>query len=286
MKTSRYILLMLGIVGLWSCSGGVMPVSEPQVVVEGWIENGAAPIVIVTSTVPVTEEIKDVNELRQYIVTWAKVTVSNGTESVILTGQKDNDYFPPYIYTTSRMKGEAGKSYTITVECSGRKATATTTIPEPVALEYVKATRSSEDDGKILLTAGLKDNAQEKNYYKSFVKIKGKDTYYHPSFMGLIDDEVLEEEVEEIPINNGPNSLTGKRDPYFEPTDTVTVRFCTMDKASFDYWTDFDTISSLSRNPFFPSTDKMRSNVSGGLGYWAGYGTTYHTVTIPDCLEE
>ena len=198
MKTSRYILLMLGIVGLWSCSGGVMPVSEPQVVVEGWIENGAAPIVIVTSTVPVTEEIKDVNELRQYIVTWAKVTVSDGTESIVLTGRRDDNQFPPYVYTTSRMKGETGKSYTVTVECSGRKATATTTIPEPVALEYVKATRSSEDDGKILLTAGLKDNAQEKNYYKSFVKIKGKDTYYHPSFMGLIDDEVLEEEVEEI----------------------------------------------------------------------------------------
>ena len=60
----------------------------------------------------------------------------------------------------------------------------------------------------------------------------------------------------------------------------VAVRFCTMDNASYQYWEDYDDVSSLSLNPFFPVTKKIRSNIKGGLGYWAGYGTSYYYI---DC---
>ena len=62
--------------------------------------------------------------------------------------------------------------------------------------------------------------------------------------------------------------------------DIVDIRFCTLDHKSWEYWSDFEEIQSLSRNPFFPVTTDIRSNIEGGLGYWAGYGSTYYTIEI------
>lgn len=281
MKTKGLIIsaCMLILIG---CAEVILPSSAPQLVIEGWIENGMNPVVMITTTVPVNSEVKDVEQLKDYIVTWGKVTISDGQDTVIMTGKADKRYFPPYIYTTSRMKGEVGKTYSIKVEYSGRTATATTTIPKPADLEYMKVIWVSDESYTI--AAGLRDDPSEKNYYKSFVRIFGKDSTYTPSFMGLTDDAVLSEEIEELPVNNSLNNLFEKRGSSFSPKDTVTVRFCTLDEASYNYWSDFDDITSLSKNPFFPVTSCIRSNIKGGLGYWAGYGSAYYRVSIPDSL--
>jgi hypothetical protein len=66
--------------------------------------------------------------------------------------------------------------------------------------------------------------------------------------------------------------------------DVVRLRFSTMEEVIFDYWTDYDDVTSLSSNPFFPVNKKIRSNVSSGMGYWAGYGSSYYRVSIADSL--
>ena len=70
---------------------------EPEIVVEGWIEDGGFPVVIVTSTVQVTDQYKSWTDLQENIIRWAKVSVSDGEEEVVLTGKMNNDCFPPYI---------------------------------------------------------------------------------------------------------------------------------------------------------------------------------------------
>ena len=40
----------------------------------------------------------------------------------------------------------------------------------------------------------------------------------------------------------------------------------------------------LTGYPFFPVNKKIRSNVSSGMGYWAGYGSSYYKVSIADSL--
>lgn len=104
MKTKGLIIsaCMLILIG---CAEVILPSSAPQLVIEGWIENGMNPVVMITTTVPVNSEVKDVEQLKDYIVTWGKVTISDGQDTVIMTGKADKRYFPPYIYTTSRMKG-------------------------------------------------------------------------------------------------------------------------------------------------------------------------------------
>lgn len=257
---------------------------SPEIVVEGWIEDGGFPVVIVTTSVPVSTDYKDWDTLMDHLVRWAKVSISDGEKEVILTGKMDTDYFPPYIYTTARMRGEAGKKYSLKVEYGGRTETAETTIPSKVPLEYVKVLERTDGYG---IVAGLKDNTETKDYYKFFTMVEGVDSTYVSSFLGLVDDVVLGEEVTDIAVNSTfvSNFNTIERSQVsYEEDDVVRVRFVTMDETSFNYWSDYDDVTILSTNPFFPVNKKIRSNISSGMGYWAGYGSTYYRVSIADSL--
>lgn len=283
MRLRQIIYAFLALITLAGCADSYIPESVPQIVVEGWIEDNGYPVVILTTTVPIDGERKNNESLQEYLIRWGKVTISDGEKDVVLTGMRNNDYFPPYIYTTSSIRGKAGKSYSLKVEYSGRTVTATTTVPEPVSLEYIKVKKSDIEDS-YYLTGGLMDDRLTKDYYKFFVKRARKDSIYKPSFMGLVNDDILSENIEELPINSGISSVMEKTENFFSKDDLVFVRLSSLDEQSYAYWNDFETIYSLSCNPFFPANSRIRSNIKGGLGYWAGYGSTYYTVSIPDSL--
>ena len=268
-----FILLVLA-----GCSDAVIPYYPPHLVIEGWIEAGRSPVVMVTTSVPVTDEKRDISSLEENMVRWATVSVSDGENEVFLTGQYDKDYFPPYIYTSSWITGEVGKTYRLKVKYSGRAVEAETVIPAPHALEYVRPEKISDEN--YVISVGLKDNETTKDYYKSFVKVAGKDSVFRSAFLGLVDDAVLQDGINDMQIFNGfaPSGLEKDVQMYFKEGEKVALRFCTLGQDAFQYWTDFDDVASLSRNPFFPVTKKIRSNIKGGLGYWAGYGSSYYVV--------
>lgn len=93
---------------------------EYKLVVEGWIKEGEAPHVILTQNKPLLSNI-DSTSIEDMVVRWAKVSVSDGEETEVLSGRIDKNYFPPFIYRGSRLSGEAGKTYTLKVEYSGRE---------------------------------------------------------------------------------------------------------------------------------------------------------------------
>ena len=277
------IYVMSVLILIVGCSDVELPSSQPEIVVEGWIEEGGFPVVIVTTSVPVNTEYQDWDILEEHLIRWAKVSVSDGEREVVLTGKVDKDYFPPYVYTTARMRGESGKKYSLKVEYSGRVETAETTSPAKVPLKYVKVVKKEDGYG---IVAGM-DNRQTKDYYRFFSRVQDVDSTYMPSFLGLIDDSVLSDGINEISVNSSFNAdwVTMDRPAtHFLEDDVVYLRLSTMDEAAFNYWVDYDDIISLSNNPFFPVSKKIRSNISSGMGYWAGYGSSYYKVSIPDSL--
>lgn len=280
----RYLVLILLI--LTGCYE-ISPIqTKEMIVVEGWIESGKHPVVMLSTNVPVLGEGQSIDSLAKYLIRWAKVTISDGEEDVVLTGRMNKDYFPPYIYSTYKMKGKPGKTYEIVVEYSGRIVTASTTIPAPVELEYIHVERESDSDSLFILKAGLKDDPATKDYYKFFTKVRGVDSYYKVPILSTIDDAVLSADISEVNLIKGLGLPETDGSMFFCKGDTVDVKVCTMDQYSYFYWTDFEEITSLSTNPFFPSTKKIRTNINGGLGYWAGYGSTDYTIVIePDNQE-
>ena len=47
----------------------------------------------------------------------------------------------------------------------------------------------------------------------------------------------------------------------------------TMNKESFDFWNSWQNEIINGQNPIFPSNTSLKTNIKGGLGIWAGYGS-------------
>ena len=98
----------------------------------------------------ISDNYQQADSLSQYLIRWAKVSVSDGERTVVLTGKFDSRYFPPYVYTTGNMRGEAGKTYTLDVEHRDFHATATTTIPETHRIENLTIKPCADSDTALI----------------------------------------------------------------------------------------------------------------------------------------
>lgn len=250
----------------------------PEIVVEGWIENGGFPVVILTETVSLTQG----NQFfEKKVIRWAKVTISDGEKSVVLTGGYDARYYPPYTYTTTYMRGETGKKYTLEVKYNDYLATAETTIPSVATVDSVIASPCTDSNTLYQIKAYVNDNPEEKNYYRVFSQVLRKETCYFASIPGTIDDAVTgNRNPIEIPVYKGMRDTEKEKySPFFTIGDEVMVKIAQIDSVSYNFWIDYENaVSSISNNMLFPSTKNLRSNISGGKGYWCGYGASIHKV--------
>ena len=105
-----------------SCEKRLLPEDQNVIIVEGWIDAGGQPVVMVTRSLPVRlrDDAIELEHLSDYVIKFARVTVSDGVNSVLLTGRVDTRYVPGYIYTSNFLTGEAGKTYTLTVRTGGQ----------------------------------------------------------------------------------------------------------------------------------------------------------------------
>ena len=217
---------------------------QTQLVVEGWIEDGGYPVVLL------------------------------GETHAIDAGMQNK-------YTTFKMTGQAGKTYTLTAEYRGKKATAVTTIPQPVELDSLHVVRS-ESDTLFYIKAFFEDNPDERNYYGLFSKRHGKDKAFLLSFMGVFSNEVIPTHVA-ADVYCGTSVYTEadrNASAYFKKDDLVQVKLCRMNQASYEFWKSYSNLNNLSSNMFFPYTNDLESNVQGGKGYWCGYGASTLSVRI------
>lgn len=261
--------------------------SREEIVVEGWIESGGAPIVLLSKTF-VVELGKggDGEEETSIVLPWGKVTVSDGNESVILTGDYDERYFPPYIYSTSRMRGVPGRTYHLTVEYGERILTAQTTIPETDSLEALTVIPCADTDSMYQITAYFEDNPTTEDYYLFLTRIFNKEARYYPALLGLQSDERLDQYNKQV-VQPGIHFLTSeghKYRPYYHEDDTVQIKFAKVDKTTYEIHKAYNEMLSLSLNPIFPSDISMPTNIEGGLGYWCGYAVTRYGVVIADSI--
>ncbi|MBO5084881.1 MAG: DUF4249 family protein [Bacteroidaceae bacterium] len=260
--------------------------SPEEIVVEGWIESGGAPVVMLTKTFTVTTS-DEVDEDESIVLPWGKVMVSDGTESVILTGDYDDRYFPPYIYSTSRMKGVPGRTYYLTVEYGERVLTAHTTIPMPDSLEALTVSPCLEADSMYQITAYYDDDPMRKDYYMFLTRIFNRETRYYPSFLGVMDDERLDNHNQQV-VQPGIHTLTSYKNtyrPYFHENDSVLIKFAKIDKTTYGIHKAYNEMVALSSNPLFASDISMPTNIQGGQGFWCGYGVTKYSVVIADSIN-
>ena len=281
-------LILYGLLSLLVLAGCQEMVGEgrEEIVLEGWIESGSAPVVIVSKTFTVTTE-EETDEEESIVLPWGKVTVSDGRETVVLTGDYDDRYFPPYIYSSSRIKGVPGRTYRLTVEYGGRLLTAHTTIPVEDSLEALSVTPCVGADSMYQITAHYDDNPETKDYYLFLTRIFNRETRYYPSLLGVVEDSQLDRHNQQIvqPGMHLLNLSASEYSPYYHATDSVLIKFARIDATTYHLHKAYNEMISLSSNPVFASDISMPTNIEGGLGYWCGYAVTKYNVIIADSIR-
>lgn len=286
-------ICLFSMVSFSACTEHDEATAPSQLVVEGWIDDGEFPVVKLMHTIGLTYDGVDINDLSQYVDKWARVSISDGEREVVMIGKAARSYYPPYIYTTSEMRGERGKTYRLKVEASdGMVAEAVTTITAPVSIdsfsvEPVGGTLDENYDdalpvARYQLYAYTHLNRRR---CKLFTRVMGRDTEFLSAYLGINDSTTIGSDGR-IAVNRGRTNLEKEYSPYFGESDTVMVKFSAVSDETYEFWRDFEDMADLSRNPLFPVTKNLHSNVTGALGYWFGYGSTFYVVPISDLARK
>jgi hypothetical protein len=253
---------------------------EQKLVIDGSIEDRGYARVFLSYSASYFQQIDSANIFKLIIGT-AKVTVSDGTKSEILTLRRDNNYFPPYIYESTEIRGEIGKTYTLTVELKGERYTATTTIPPPANFNRLWFEDLPNKDSLGYLYGSISDDAGTANYYRLFTQRINIDTKYTPVYLSAVGDQYFNGKTFTFSILRGPENFTNIIDDlYFKKGDTVRVKLCTMDQAHFDFWRTLERELYVVGNPFASSGNEIISNIDNkkALGVWGGYGVTTYQI--------
>ncbi len=282
-----------------------------EIVVEGYIEAGSEsmpPYLLLTRSLPFFAEV-NLNKLDSLYVHDAYVTVYDGEKTVALTEVCWNDFsaeeqellkqilidlglgivqniplsFCVYIDLDFEMTGEVGKTYDLKIEVDGQTLTASTTIPEPVPLEYIKFQKPPGNIADTLLEmrSFIEDPVDEMNFYRYFTAVNSEALM--APFGSVIEDQIFNGQAFEFPLSKAesPNEEinTGKYGFYIRG-DSVTLKWSSIDQDHFDFWNTLE-FNRINQGPFSSYT-KVDFNINGGIGIWGGYSSIIYKVLVTE----
>lgn len=294
MKISSLLLVIILLFSFSACERVVefeLNDVTPKLVVEGTIENNAAPVVYLSKSQAYFSTL-DISALANSFVRNAEVYVSNGTST-----HKLKEYTVPigpginfYYYSNdpanpaTAFVGEINKSYSLRIVTGGKEYTAITKIPDTtrrIDSLYWKPAPAGNPPQKVAVMIKATDKPGFGDYVRYFTKRNNE--IFYPGFNSVYDDQVIDGSTYDVQVERG-NPRTGSTPEgysFFDKGDTVTLKLSNIDKATYDFWRTMEFTYASIGNPFSSPT-KVISNINGGgLGYFGGYGTQYRTIIIP-----
>ena len=289
-KMKKYFYFpILALTVFSSCTENInvsLPNSDKQIVIEGTIENGKRPEVIITKTISLFSSIGNVNPADFFILD-ARVYVSNGTVTDTLKLTVDSSSSMGLVYKGNTLLGTIGQRYSLTVISNGNTYTATTTIPQLVALDSVWWQAKPRSDTLGFAYAHMSDPVGLGNNYRWYAKRPTKDRRFIAPLGATFDDKLIDGKKFDFAYTKGYDPTDNKNSELADPDierncyrkrDTICIKFCTIDRASKDFYTTFEAALSNNGNPFSSPVTILKNIEGGALGVWAGMGATYDTI--------
>lgn len=315
MKNAVYIGLIFFL--LLSCTKEVeidIPGYEEELVIDGLIETGMPPFVMISKTKDIYAP-TDLTSFLNGFISGATVSVSDGINTVVLD-EWCSDNLPPgteqmaadmfgipvselgnyhicaYLTLDASMFGQVGKTYHLTVEYDGNTYEASTEIVPPTYLDSVwwKPEPGTPNHG--FSWAFLTDPPAKGDAYKWEVKRinigtdgEAIDKNFETPFSPVVDDEFFNglafEFAYENPFAWEPDTPEDELGLY-ALGDSVVIKFSKMDRNVYEYMEKKYIQLQTAGNPFATPTN-IPNNISGGaLGVWAGFSPTFDTlVCVP-----
>jgi hypothetical protein len=263
-----------------------LPQSDKKIVIEGEIENGKPAQVLITRTISLFSSVSSTSPSDFYVLD-AKVYVSNGIITDTLSLAIDSSSSLGLIYKGSSIIGVPGQHYSLRVVASdGKVYNATTSIPYPVALDSVWWKAQPPQDTLGFANAHLSEVPGLGNNYRWQAK-RPKDRRFIAQAGSTFDDKLIDGKSFDFayakgydptdPVNTQEADPRGERF-YYRKSDTIYIRFCTIDRASKDFYVTFESALQSNGNPFASPTTILGNIDNDALGVWAGMGATYDTI--------
>lgn len=282
----RYILFIIISFCLVACEKDItldLDQHQEKIVVEGYIEQDLPPVVLLSHDASLYAPV-DNAALASYYIKDAVVTMSDGQNTYPLNAVTLGGFVT---YTNLFVRGAIGKRYTLSIKANGQTLTAFTSIPNVVKLDSLHFEPLNDTSQFGVLRCHLSDPDTPGNYYRFFTKrlgkTKGLDTNYVIGFNTIYNDQIVNGKSFDFNIrrgSSGPEDATepkGERRGLYKRGDTIVLKWCSIDKAHFNFWRSLQINQSNNGNPF-ASPITIQSNISGGLGVWGGYAAFYDTL--------
>lgn len=266
--------------------------AEPAVVIEATIENGQAPVVILSRSLNYFSQLS-ADTLAKSFIRNAEIYVSNGNRTHRLKeyAYPANNGYTVYYYSTDSSNlatafiGEFNKAYTLEVKVDDKTYSANTTIPALTktidSLWWLPAPQNT-DPSRVIIMARTTDPPGFGNYIRYFT-MSNTEPFY-PGLNSVFDDQIVDGKTYDIQVEHGVdrNQPVDLEDyAFFYHGDIVTVKLCNIDKATFDFWRTMEYNYSSIGNPFATPVKVLSNIKGGGLGYFGGYAVQYLTLAIP-----
>ncbi|WP_289754628.1 DUF4249 family protein [Muribaculum intestinale] len=251
-----------------------------RLVVEGWIDSGGHPTVILTrSFSPMSTESTTLSDL---VVRWANVTISDGERTETMIGRIDNSMTPPFVYTTAQITGVPGRTYTITAESEGERIVSSCTMPRPVDISRIDVAPVADSDTLREVSLTFVPGIGNDKCYQLAV--------YDPSLSGRMLPCFMGAYAASSSGGGGEVTLTvcrpsidtdgGDYTPYFRTGRTIMVALTAIAPEVWRFWHEYDDFTAFGGNIFLAGTIPMHGNIDGGYGIWSARGVDVRTIII------
>ncbi|MFI5152164.1 MAG: DUF4249 domain-containing protein [Chitinophagales bacterium] len=267
--------------------------SDSQLVVDASIESNKAPIVILSKSLDYFSEISP-DILSSSFIHGAKVVISSDSTNSTLTEYSippDSNGYTVFYYTVdsslgpNAFLGVIGKHYSLSISVNNQQYSAESSIPalskKIDSLWWIKAP-DNPDTTKVVLKARVTDPPGLGNYIRYFTNVDGGP--FFPGLNSVFDDQIVDGTTYDVDVDKGVNrnqSIDLENYAFFNRGDTVGVRFCNIDKATFDFWRTMEYNYQSIGNPFSSPTKVLGNISNGALGYFGGYAAQYVYLIIP-----
>ena len=282
MVNSKYLNIIWIVISLLLFVGcETEPIDYSKMVVEGWIDAGKHPIVMLhtsysldASNDPHDTQLIDV--LAEHMVLFGKVIIFDGEDSVFLTGRVDTNYLPPYIYTTTKIKGEVEKTYTLHATYKDYSATSKTEIPERAILDSIQVTSANDK----MNVVGFANHLEKGAPYILFARTT-KDKQYKICPMGAFRATKSQMSITiNNPINFTENGMMLQT--LFPKNDSINIaiKFAKVGEIEYQFWDSY-IAQNMTQGVYFMETHRnIISNIDSGNGYWCGMGASEYIIQL------
>lgn len=312
----KIILLALAALAFISCEKEVdvdLPETDPKLVVEGVIENGLPPIVILTRTQSYFAP-TSLSSIAGIFVKDAVITVSDGSNTVTLQelgseGLTEEQVaqaaeltgldptllaeadISVYTLLDNSMIGEVGRTYTLNITGDGKSCSAITKIPNIVPWDstwWRLAEQDADDDSSGYVWGRLTDPDTLGNGYRHYARrfysadpdfvedsrfISPLGTTFNDKYLNGLTVDLFAVRGRSPYTDNSEDETAG----FFLRGDSVVMKFVSMGLDEADFYITYDN-NVASQGDIFSTPANARGNISGGLGIWAGWAAYYDTL--------